>query len=306
MARRHITGSNDCIKPQPIKRNQAIIKPGFLLDFQRGAGRFYLNPTLAGHPARNRSFLLVSDGQRAVAGYACAARVRGVYSRRSGSRAQHILQGEQGFRLTPLALKDFHRQPVYGLYCRAHRQLMNYEKRLREAGVTVYEADVRPPERYLMERFITSPVWVEGDMRNGAIVNARLKQHPDYRPPLKWVSIDIETTRHGELYCIGLEGCGQRIVYMLGPENGDASALDFELEYVASRPLLLEKLNAWFATHDPDVIIGWNVVQFDLRMLQKHAERYRIPLRLGRDNSELEWREHGFKNGVFLLRPKGD
>ena len=220
-------------------------------------------------------------------------------------RAQHILQGEQGFRLTPLALKDFHRQPVYGLYCRAHRQLMNYEKRLREGGVTVYEADVRPPERYLMERFITSPVWVEGDMRNGAIVNARLKPHPDYRPPLKWVSIDIETTRHGELYCIGLEGCGQRIVYMLGPENGDASALDFELEYVASRPLLLEKLNAWFATHDPDVIIGWNVVQFDLRMLQKHAERYRIPLRLGRDNSELEWREHGFKNGVFFAQAKG-
>lgn len=47
-------------------------------------------------------------------------------------------------------------------------------------------------------------------------------------------------------------------------------------------------------------------MQFDLRMLQKHAERYRIPLRLGRDNSELEWREHGFKNDVFLLRPKGD
>lgn len=69
-------------------------------------------------------------------------------------RAQHILQGEQGFRLTPLALKDFHRQPVYGLYCRAHRQLMNYEKRLREGGVTVYEADVRPPERYLMDEIV--------------------------------------------------------------------------------------------------------------------------------------------------------
>lgn len=53
------------------------------------------------------------------------------------------------------------------------------------------------------------------------------------------------------------------------------------------------------------MIIGWNVVQFDLRMLQKHAERYRIPLRLGRDNSELEWREHGFKNGVFFAQAKG-
>lgn len=53
------------------------------------------------------------------------------------------------------------------------------------------------------------------------------------------------------------------------------------------------------------MLIGWNVVQFDLRVLQKHAERYRIPLRLGRGNSELEWREHGFKNGVFFARANG-
>lgn len=220
------------------------------------------------------------------------------------ARVTSVLSSENGYRLTPLNLKDFHRQPVSGLYCRSHRQLMRLEKLLRENGVTVYEGDVRPPERYLMERFITSPVWVEGETRNGAIVNARLKPHPDYRPPLKWLSLDIETTRHGELYCIGLEGCGQRIVYMLGPENGDSSALDFQLEYVNSRPQLLEKLNEWVARHDPDIIIGWNLVQFDLRVLQKHAERYRIPLRFGRDNSELEWREHGFKNGVFSPRRK--
>src|SRR5690606_36566729 len=134
----------------------------------------------------------------------------------------------------------------------------------------------------------TSPVWVDGEMRKGALVNARLKPHPDYRPPLKWLSLDIETTRHGELYCIGLEGCGQRIVYMLGPPRGDASALDFQREYVARRPQLLEKLNAWVARHDPEVIIGWNVVRFGLRVLQEHAERYRIPLRFGRDYSELE------------------
>ncbi|MEP8673925.1 DNA polymerase II [Enterobacter hormaechei] len=220
-------------------------------------------------------------------------------------KVKQLLHGENNWRLTPLQLKDFHRQPVYGLYCRAHRQLMRYEKLLREAGVTLYEADIRPPERFLMERFITAPVWVDGAAQNGRIVNARLKPNPHYRPPLKWVSLDIETTRHGELYCIGLEGCGQRVVYMLGPPNGDASALDFHLEYVNSRPQLLEKLNQWFAEHDPDVLIGWNVVQFDLRVLQKHAERYRIPLILGRGNSELEWREHGFKNGVFFAQANG-
>lgn len=220
-------------------------------------------------------------------------------------QAQRLLANESDARLAPLTLKDFHRQPVCGLYCRSHRQLMRLEKLLRENGVTLYEADVRPPERFLMERFITAPVWVSGEPQGAMLINARLKPSPHYRPPLKWVSLDIETNRHGELYCIGLEGCGQRVVYMLGPENGDASALDFQLEYVAGRAQLLEKLNAWFAQHDPDVLIGWNVVQFDLRMLQKHAERYGVPLRLGRGNSELEWREHGFKNGVFFAQAAG-
>lgn len=216
-----------------------------------------------------------------------------------------LLRTEKQWRLTPLNLSDFHRQPVYGLYCRAHRQLMRIEKMLRDDGITVYEADIRPPERFLMERFITAPVWVDGTPQGAALVDARLKPSPHYRPPLKWVSLDIETSRHGELYCIGLEGCGQRTVYMLGPENGSAQGLDFELEYVASRPQLLEKLNAWFAAHDPDVIIGWNVVQFDLRVLQKSAERYRVPLTLGRNGGELEWREHGFKNGVFFAQATG-
>ncbi|AJZ88154.1 DNA polymerase II [Klebsiella michiganensis] len=221
------------------------------------------------------------------------------------AQAQRLLAGENQFRLTPLELKDFHRQPVAGLYCQQHRQLMRLEKLLRDGGVTVYEADIRPPERFLMERFITAPVWFSGHPHGDVLLDTRLKPAPEYRPPLKWVSLDIETNRHGELYCIGLEGCGQRHVYMLGPENGVATDLDFTLEYVASRPLLLEKLNSWFAEHDPDVLIGWNVVQFDLRVLQKMAERYQVPLRLGRGNSLLEWREHGFKQGVFFAQLAG-
>lgn len=220
--------------------------------------------------------------------------------------ASRLLAGDRHWRFAALELKDFHQRPVVGLYCKQHRQLQQLEKRLRVNGITLYEADVRPPDRFLMERFITAAVWFSGQPAGDRLVNARLKPHPDYRPPLQWVSLDIETTRHGELYCIGLEGCGQRDVYMLGPENGDASQLDFHLEYVASRPQLLEKLNAWFARHDPDVLIGWNVVQFDLRVLQKHADRYGIPLMLGRgDNARLEWREHGFKPGVFFAQASG-
>jgi DNA polymerase-2 len=210
-----------------------------------------------------------------------------------------LLKGERDIELRPLQLCDFHHRPVLGLYTRQHRQLMDVEKRLRAAGVDVYEADVRPPERYMMERFITAPVWFGGTPdATGALCDAQMKPAPDYRPPLKLVSLDIETTAQGDLYSIALEGCGERQVYMLGPPN-KTDSVDFKLDYCETRAQLLERLNQWLATHDPDAIIGWNVVQFDLRVLHEHAQRLKVPLMLGRGDEPMAWREHGSRNHYF-------
>lgn len=257
-------------------------------------------------------------------------------------QADEVLQAERDYELRPLDLRDFHQRPVLGLYCTRYRQLQKLAKRLRQAGVDVYESDIHPPERYLMERFITAPVWFgehhlsqtnrsqsRGDSRVAPIAQndpylipkskdstdkrlhtgqqnaGPLKPAPGYRPQLRLASLDIETTMRGDLYSIALEGCGQRQVYMLGPKNGGDEALDFELEYCDSRQQMLERLNQWMAQHDPDAIIGWNLVQFDLRVLQQHAERYQIPLRLGRDGSAMEWREHGNKQQHFFAAAAG-
>ena len=210
-----------------------------------------------------------------------------------------LLKGERDVELRPLQLCDFHHRQVLGLYTRQHRQAMDLEKRLRAAGVDVYEGDVLPPERYMMERFITAPVWFGGTPdATGVLCDAQMKPAPDYRPPLKLVSLDIETTAQGDLYSIALEGCGERQVYMLGPPN-NSSAVDFKLDYCDTRAQLLERLNQWLATHDPDAIIGWNVVQFDLRVLHEHAQRLNVPLMLGRGDEPMAWREHGSRNHYF-------
>ncbi|SFY27628.1 DNA polymerase-2 [Pseudomonas sp. NFPP02] len=210
-----------------------------------------------------------------------------------------LLKGERDLELRPLQLCDFHHRPVLGLYACQHRQLMDIEKRLRAAGVDVYEGDVRPPERYMMERFITAPVWFGGTAdASGTLLDAQMKPAPDYRPPLKLVSLDIETTAQGDLYSIALEGCGERQVYMLGPPN-KTDAVDFKLDYCDTRAQLIEHLNQWLATFDPDAIIGWNVVQFDLRVLHEHAQRLNVPLLLGRGGESMAWREHGSRNHYF-------
>lgn len=216
--------------------------------------------------------------------------------------ARATLVAERGWELRALDLLDFHRRPVLGLYCSKYRQLLRLEKRLREHGIDVYEADIRPPERYLMERFITAPVSYSGTPAAGdaaLLTDVQMKPANGYRPRLRLASLDIETSARGELYSIGLEGCGQRQVYMLGSPNGEDGERDFALDYCDSASQLLERLNQWIAEHDPDAIIGWNLVQFDLRTLQRHAERLGVPLRLGRDGSEMEWREHSHGQHYF-------
>jgi len=218
--------------------------------------------------------------------------------------AEQLLHAERGWELKPLALLDFRHRPVAGLYCRKYRQLMRIEKTLREHGLDVFEGDIRPPERYLMERFITAPVTFSGAAladNPRLLVDGALKPAPGYRPAIRTVSLDIETTFQGELRSIGLEGCGQRVVYMLGPPNGVEAERDFDLVYCDTRVALLEHLEAWFVEHDPDAIIGWNLIQFDLRVLQKHADRYHRPLRLGRDGSAIEWRAHGGKQEHYFI-----
>jgi DNA polymerase-2 len=203
-----------------------------------------------------------------------------------GGAVRALLEGESGAWLRELDLRDFRQRPVLGLYCHQQHQLQALHKRLLQAGIDVYEADIRPPDRYLMERFITAAVAFAGPDHD-----VRLKPAATYRPVLRLVSLDIETTERGELYCIGLHGCGQRQVYMLGPPNNVRAQVDFELEYCASRAQLLERLDQWLERHDPDAIIGWNVIHFDLRILHEHAQRLQVPLRMGRGGAPMEWRD---------------
>ena len=218
------------------------------------------------------------------------------------NQVEALLADQQGITLHDSALKDFSHRPQTTLYLNQQRSLKAITQQFAQAAIPLYEADIRPTDRYMMERFITAPVWIG---HSTATEPARLKPHPDYRPTLKWVSLDIETNERGELYCIGLEGCGQRQVYMLGPPTPSEEQPDFTLTYVSHPRELIHALNQWMAMHDPDVLIGWNVIQFDLRILHREAERFGLPLKLGRGGGLLVWQEHGFKPGVFSAQAAG-
>jgi DNA polymerase-2 len=201
------------------------------------------------------------------------------------ARAREVLAAEFSCRIETLDLLDFRQQAVSGFYFRSQRQLRQARDRLEEAGLEPLEADINPVERYLMERFVAGSLEFGGD---GPGLRVRAAS---YQPRLKMLSIDIETAMGGlELFSIAAYGDWKgepvRKVFMCG-EGAD---LPF-VETCHSERALLAAFCDWLQDFDPDVLIGWNVVNFDLWFLQRLADKLRMRLPLGRARRQPYWRE---------------
>ncbi|MBT8147136.1 MAG: ribonuclease H-like domain-containing protein, partial [Gammaproteobacteria bacterium] len=222
-------------------------------------------------------------------------------------KAQKLLSRKSGWRHAESILQDFEHQPVTVLYFASHRSLYGARDILTARGIIVYEADVRPVDRFLMERFITGGIEVSGSAADSMgyldFCNPQLKS-TDYRPRLNCVSLDIETQFKGasRLYSIGVYTEDQQLVFMVdegGKNNGNETLRLFPDE----RTLLLAFLQ-WLAEYDPDVLIGWNVVNFDLRYLQETCDRLKLSLDLGRNHEPVSWRQaRDNVNRYFALVP---
>ena len=62
-----------------------------------------------------------------------------------------------GVEIRELALQDFQRRPVLGLYAPRYRTLRELEQRRPAAGIDLYESDISPAVGCRMERFLTAP-----------------------------------------------------------------------------------------------------------------------------------------------------
>lgn len=196
----------------------------------------------------------------------------------------------------PVELKNSGEQPLDAVYFVSQFDLRRARDQLRDAGVRAYESDVQPVERFLMERFINGMASLEGEptQEDGrtVFINPRLKPER-VRPELRVASIDIETgVESGRLYSIAMHtrGAGPeaRAVFFCRPgENpapvqiGDERA-PAELRYFPDERALLSAFFDHAAAMDPDLLIGWNVVSFDLRFLEKKCQALGMPFRLGR------------------------
>jgi DNA polymerase-2 len=222
--------------------------------------------------------------------------------------ARELLGDTPGFEARPVQLRSFAMAPLVGCYFRHYRQARRAADELRAHGFDPLEADINPADRYLMERFVAGSARLQGAaQRRGQYL---LLENPvvrtgDYLPALKVVSFDIETAMEElQLYSIAVHGTSPqgevRRVFMLG--GGAQQAF---VTACASQDQLLQAFLDWIAEFDPDVLIGWNVVNFDARYLQRLADQLGRRLLLGRGARPGHWREQDEDSERFTVQFPG-
>ena len=89
---------------------------------------------------------------------------------RHRAQVETHLAAMPGVEVRELELKTFQQEPVVGVYAKHFRQLGRLARALQAQSIPLLEADVRPHDRYLMERFITAGVLVEGGRTDRATI----------------------------------------------------------------------------------------------------------------------------------------
>jgi DNA polymerase-2 len=187
-------------------------------------------------------------------------------------------------RIVESSRQTFAREPVLRIEVPTPPDTPALRERLHRGGVATFEADVRFAMRYLIDRDIRGALSIRGtsEPRGSAL---RVFENPElqpaeWSPQLRVLSLDIETDPRGRrLLSVALFGCGAAEVILLTEKGQSAPGSAIP---VASEKVLLETLARRIVDLDPDVLTGWNVVDFDFAVLVRRAEELKVSLHLGR------------------------
>jgi len=199
------------------------------------------------------------------------------------------------FNRKKVELKNFDEKEVDALYFNTQRDLKTAEEELERMGIRTFESDVDPARRFLMERFINAQVKVEGVayQKNNLASFTNPKIEPtEFTPKLLIASIDIETgAQNSQLYSIAvhLSGKAEEKKVFIVSEKKEKLPAHISI-YPDEKELVLSFLK-WFDEKDPDVVIGWHVIGFDLMFLENKCKELNISFDISRAEGRVSLRQ---------------
>lgn len=196
-------------------------------------------------------------------------------------------------RMEPVDRLTFAKEPVSRVDADVPGDIPAVRDRLHAADIDTFEADVRFAMRYLIERGIKGGCEIEGEAAPGSgitwIFDNPVMTPADVTIEPRVLSFDIETdAKADKLLAISIYAPGIDEVCIVDSSSRDMPerAIRCENEFAA-----IEHFCERVRSFDADVLTGWNIIDFDLSVLQKIAARVRHPFELGRDAGAIRLRK---------------
>lgn len=190
------------------------------------------------------------------------------------------------FSVTDNKFSNFSGEEVIKISAENQTDLNKLVQNLHEENIETYEADIKPVQRFLMDLDILRSVEIKGEHEPSELID-RVYKNPElkpveFKPKLKIISIDTESSKDsGKLFCIGIYAENYEKNFIVSNQKlKNAVSCKTENE-------CLEKFRQEVIKLDPDIITGWNMIDFDLLYLKNLFKKHKIPFSIGRTNEEV-------------------
>jgi DNA polymerase II len=187
-------------------------------------------------------------------------------------------------------------EPAARIDVQVPQEVPALRQKLAANGIEGFEADVPFASRYLIDRGIRGSLEIRGSHQPrpgiGEVFENPEVVPADWTPRLSLLAFDIETDPSARrLLSIAIAGGGIHEVFLFSPAGytRPAGALCFSSERELLQGFVRRVLEL-----DPDILTGWNVVEFDLAVLARISERVGVPLSIGRGQESLRLRDSNF------------
>ena len=196
---------------------------------------------------------------------------------------KHLPKTLESKQIEETKLSTFKNESVIKITAENQTELNKISSELQRNKINTFEADIKPAQRFIIDNDLYNSVEISGEYEPSEKID-RVYKNPKVKPSsfipeLKIVSIDIESDKTtNNLFCIGLYSKNYKKNFII---------TDKKVEHAVScknEAECLEKFKQELLKLDPDIITGWNLIDFDLKILQGMFNKHKIPFDLGRTN----------------------
>lgn len=188
--------------------------------------------------------------------------------------------------------KNFQEEKLIKIIFTNQQELTDAKKTLDEKNINHYESDIKPEYKELIDLDIKGSLTIQGtpikneEHKTDLFFDEPTLTKSDWVPKyedLVILAIDIETSMNTEqLYSVSLATNNEvEEVLIIGKEKlNKATTYENEEELIKK---LIEKINKI----NPDIITGWNLIDFDLKILQDKIKENKQEFKITRTNQPI-------------------